>query len=75
MTRRTAARAAWSLWGLSVALAAGGVLAGVYGGAYSRSAQVPAVLPDLHKSMRDDLSFAVWILVFTTLGALVAARR
>jgi len=75
MTRRTAVRAAWSLWGLSVALAAGGVLVGIYGGAYSRSAQVPAVLPDLHKSMRDDLSFAVWILVFTTLGALVAARR
>jgi hypothetical protein len=75
MTRRTAARAAWSLWGLSVALAAGGVLVGVYGGAYSRSAQVPAVLGDLHSSLRDDLVFAVWILVFTTLGALVAARR
>jgi hypothetical protein len=75
MTSRTAARAAWSLWGLSLALAAGGVLVGVYGGAYRRSGQIPAVLGDLHKSMRDDLSFAVWILTFTTLGALVAARR
>jgi hypothetical protein len=75
MTRRTAARLAWSLWGLSVAMAAGGMLVGVYGGAYSRSAQIPAVLPDLHNNVGNHLAFALWILVFTTLGALVAARR
>jgi hypothetical protein len=75
MSRRTAAQLAWSLWGLSVALAAGGVLVGVYGGAYSRSAQVPAVLGDLHNSVGDDLAFGLWILAFTTTGALVAARR
>jgi hypothetical protein len=75
MSRRTAARAAWSLWGLSVALAAGGVLIGVHGGIYSRSAQIPAVLGDLHGSVADDLSFAVWMLTFTTTGALVATRR
>jgi hypothetical protein len=51
------------------------VLVGVYGGAYRRSAQIPAVLGDLHGSIGDDVSFAVWILVFTTMGALVAARR
>lgn len=73
MTRRTAARAAWSLWGLSVALAAGGVLLGAYG--RSGSGQVPAVLADLHSSVGNDLAFALWILVFTTMGALVAARR
>jgi hypothetical protein len=75
MTRRTAARLAWSLWALSVALAASGVLVAVHGGAYSRSGQVPDVLTDLHASLRDDLSFAVWVLAFTSLGALVAARR
>ncbi len=75
MTRRTAARLAWSLWGLSVALAAGGVLVGAYGGVYSRSAHIPAALTDLHSSVANDLAFALWILVFTTMGALVAARR
>ena len=75
MSRRTAARLAWSLWALSVALAAGGVLVAVYGGAYRRSDQVPAVLGDLHSSLLDGLIFAAWILVFTTMGALVAARR
>jgi hypothetical protein len=75
MTRRTAARLAWSLWGLSLALAAGGVLVGAYGGVYRRSAQIPAVLADLHSSVGSDLVFALWILVFTTMGALVAARR
>jgi len=73
MTRRTAARLAWSLWGLSVALAAGGVLLGAYG--RSGSGRIPAGLPDLHNSVRDDLAFALWILTFTTMGALVAARR
>lgn len=73
MTCRSAARLAWSLWGLSVALAAGGVLVGAYG--RSGSGQVPAVLPDLHSSVANDLAFALWILVFTTMGALVAARR
>jgi hypothetical protein len=75
MTGRTAARLAWSLWALSFALAAGGVLVGAYGGVYSRSAQIPAVLEDLHSSVGSDLVFALWILVFTTMGALVAARR
>jgi hypothetical protein len=75
MTGRTAARAAWSLWGLSLALAAGGVLVGAYGGVYGHSAQIPAVLADLHSSLGSDLIFVLWILVFTTMGALVAARR
>jgi hypothetical protein len=73
MTRRTAARAAWSLWGLSLVLAAGGVLLGAYG--RSGSGRVPAVLADLHSSVGADLAFALWILTFTTMGALVAARR
>src|SRR5436190_11621345 len=67
MRARTAARLAWSMWGLTLALVAGSFVLLFL----NRHTEVPT--GGLGRSA--DLTFPVVFLVFSTVGAVVAARH